>query len=161
MNLSCNRIGEKDNVDGAKALAEGLIHNGQLEHLVSLCESLCKRGFSGPEPQRVLRRGPGPAGACGREQQEAQLAAALSQPLAGLRSGSEAVISRLIFMDFTCFLGDVQEISFFFGSARAFGLGVNPPPTSSTRSSTGERKAHLFQAFLKRRSAKTSLHPLN
>jgi len=49
LNLSCNRIGEKDNVQGARALAEGLSENKTLRHLDlnhnELCDSaLCQIG---------------------------------------------------------------------------------------------------------------------
>lgn len=46
LNLSCNRIGEKDNVDGAKALAEGLVHNSHLEHLDLNHNELCCQALS-------------------------------------------------------------------------------------------------------------------
>jgi len=46
LNLSCNRIGEKNNVDGAKALAEGLVHNSHLEHLDLNHNELCGQALS-------------------------------------------------------------------------------------------------------------------
>eukprot|EP00913_Durusdinium_trenchii_P010797 g10128.t1 len=46
LNLSCNRIGEKDNVDGAKALAEGLRHNRHLEHLDLNHNELCGQALT-------------------------------------------------------------------------------------------------------------------
>jgi len=41
LNLSSNRIGEKDNVDGARAIAEALLSNRMLRYLNVDCNELC------------------------------------------------------------------------------------------------------------------------
>ncbi|CAJ1447263.1 unnamed protein product [Effrenium voratum] len=46
LNLSCNRIGEKDNVEGARAIAEGLTHNSKLQHLDLNHNELCCQALS-------------------------------------------------------------------------------------------------------------------
>jgi len=41
MNLSSNRIGEEDNVEGARAIADALLSNRMLRYLSVDCNSLC------------------------------------------------------------------------------------------------------------------------